>query len=167
MGAALFPVVGIALKFGLHARLEVLQLVATGSDAVGGVGHLAVFRGHDRNVIVRHDEREVGIAAAQGEDHGVFAVGLNVGDWRNHALGGRFGILAAVVVVGGNHIFSFKAFAVVEFNPFAQFKGPDFCIRCGIPGFCQFRNRFKIMINFNKAVADLITDIYGFFDEIT
>jgi len=63
----------------------------------------------------------------------------------------------AMMINGENNIFGIQSFAVVKFNAPAKLENPFCCIGCGIPAFCQFRNRFSIGVYFNQAIPKLPT----------
>ena len=75
-------------------------------------------------MVVAQDEREVGVAGPEGEDHGVRAVGLDVGDRLDDGLGGGGRFLAPVMVDGGDDVLGGDFAAVVEGHPLAQLEGP-------------------------------------------
>ena len=62
-----------------------------------------------------------------------------------------------MMINGENNIFGIQSFAVVKCNALAKLESPFCCIGCGIPAFCQFRNRFSIGVDFNQAIPKLPT----------
>ena len=126
------PVVRVPFQVDAHARLEALDLVRTGADPGFPVG-LAAFARHHRQVVVAENEREVGVPGVEGEDHGVLAVGRDVGDRRDDRLGGGLRVLAPVVVDGCDHVLGRHLPAVVVGHALAQLEGPGRGVRRGVP----------------------------------
>ena len=121
--AAGVPVVRVPLQVAPHPRVEALDPVRARPDAGLPVGLAALAR-EDGKVVVAEDEREVGVSGAEGEDHGVLAVGLDVGDRFHDGLGGGLRVLAPVVVDGCDDVLGGDFTAVVEGHALTQLEGP-------------------------------------------
>ena len=155
VGAALFPVVRVALDDRVDARLEVLEHIAAGAHA-GLPVHRAVVLGRaDRQVVVADQEREVGVAARQRDHDGVLAIRLHVGDRRDDALGGGLGVLATVVVQRCDDVGCFQRLAVVELHAGAQLECPLGGIGRRFPALGQFGNQIALLRDLGEVVAKL------------
>ena len=132
MPAARVPVVRVPLEVDPHPRVEALDLVRARADAGLPVGLAALAR-HDGQVVVAQDEREVGVAGVEGEDHGVRAVRLDVGDRFDDGLGRGRRVLAPVMVDGRDDVLGGDVAAVVVGHPLAQLEGPGRDVRRGLP----------------------------------
>ena len=155
MRAAFFEVVRVALAQCTNARFEAFDHVGASADACDRIDH-AVFGWQDDEVVVRQQEREVGIAFAEREDNG-HAIGLNVGHRGHVAFGGRFGIFATVIIDRCNDVFGGHGLAVVEFHAFTQADAPDFRIRCRFPARGQIAHQGAVAVNFGQVVAVGVT----------
>ena len=89
MRTAGFPISGVSLERHANAGLIGFEFVAAGSVA-GVPVDLAVARGADHQVIIGAEDREIRAALLERDDDGVLAVGLDVDDRVDEALGCRF-----------------------------------------------------------------------------
>ena len=157
VGFAFPEVIGIAGAEEPHPGLPGLQYHRSGTDALFIVCAFGALR-DNRNVIVTGDKGEVCIPFFKGKDNRMLAVGLDVGDRIDNALGRRFGVRPPVLVKGIDHIVGIHGFAIMKFDPFAQLESPYGCIRGGFPGFGQLGNRLALIIDFYQHIADGIID---------
>ena len=146
------PVVRVPLEIDAHPRLEALDPVRAGADAGLPVGLAALAR-QDRQVVVADDEREVGISGIEGEDHGVLAVGGDVGDRRDDRLGGGLRVLAAVVVDGCDHVLGRHLPAVVVGHALAQLEGPGRGVGRGLPALRELADQRAVTGHLGEVVA--------------
>ena len=119
---------------------KLLTLYAPAPDAGLPVG-LAVFARHDRHVVVADEEREVGVAGLEGDDHGVLAVGLHVGDGCDDRLGGGRRLLAAMMVDGGDDVLGGHLPPIVIRHALAQLEGPGGDIGRCLPALGQLADQ--------------------------
>ncbi len=128
----LLPAIGIQLQLGPHAGLEGLQGIGARPDARLPIG-LAVLGRHDVEVIIGQNIGEVGVAALQGEDHAVRAVGLDILDAGHDAFGAGLGVLAPVQVQRGDDVLGLERLAVVPLDALAQLEDPGLGVVAGLP----------------------------------
>ena len=160
VGPALLPVVGFAVGCGAHARVELLEHVAAGADTALPVHSATVLGRADDQMVVADQVREVGAAAGQLEHHRVLAVRLDVLDRGDDALGGRLGILAAVMVERGDDVVGIERLAVVELHALAQLEGPGRGIGRSVPALGQLADEIAVRRDFGQVVAQLAeTDV--------
>jgi hypothetical protein len=126
-----FPVVGVSLEHGLHAGLERLDLPRPGADHL-----LCALRGavgHDIEVVVVDQEREVRVRALEIDVQHMVAVDLYVGNWVHHRLGGRAHLGIAHSIDGPGRILGGECLTVVKLHTLAQLEGPARGVRIGLP----------------------------------
>ena len=104
IGLAGLVVIRIALELGPDAGIPRDEAERTRAHVRLPVRGAVGFRGHNRDMVVAGNVRKISVSPVQGEDHGVLAIRLDVGDRREDRLHGRFRVLAHVVPVGGDHI---------------------------------------------------------------
>ena len=104
-------------------------------------------------MIVAADIGEVGIAAAQGEDDGVRAIGLDVRDRRQQGLGSRFGVRPHVISVGGDHVIGREALAVVESSALQKLEDPGLGAVRGLHALDQVGRDVSFRVDLGEAVG--------------
>ena len=130
MPATLFPVVGVLFELGTNTRLKVLQFERPRSDT-GCPIQFAIFRGQDRQVVVTHDVREVGVALLQFNDH-VVAIGLNRLDRREKTFSGRLGVFTHMEGDGIDHVLGGQRLPVMELDALANGESPLLRVSRGV-----------------------------------
>ncbi len=154
IGLVWFEIIGIALCQPPYPGFPGFQNKGTCADTLVPVIPCRTLR-IDPQMVIPHDERKVCTAFCQFKCDFIITICLDVGDAFQKRFGSRFGFFSPVVVDGKHHILNGHGFAVVEFNPFAQLEGPFVRFFGGFPGFSQFRNRLKIVVDLHQAVAQL------------
>ena len=123
MRCALFEVIGVSLAAQTHAGIELRHHITACADARIGV-NLSVFGGKDQQVVVRHNEREVGIWRIEIKNDLIVALFPNARNSRQQTLGSGGRILAHVVGIGRQNVVGDEGLAVVEFNTTAKVERP-------------------------------------------
>ena len=150
MAARRIPVVGVLFKGGANARLMLDHFVSAAADACRGVVHAAT--GLDDEVVVGHQEGQVGVASGQGQgDH--VALGLHVGDAFDDALCARLRLVIGVALQRCHHVFGRHGCAVVIFNAFADLEHPLGRIRVGRDFLCHAQAQSAIQFHINQRFA--------------
>ena len=155
IGQALLPVAVMAHVARAYPELQIgdaERATAIPRHRVDGAIRLG---GQDRQVIVGHHEREVGIARRERDDH-VHPVGPHVSDRRNQRSGSRGAVGSPVVVDRGDDIFGRQNMAGVEFDARADRERPGRRVCGGFPAFGQFRDQSAIGGNLGQVVVALM-----------
>ena len=129
-----------------------------GADALVPLRPLGAVRS-DNEVIVRHQEREVGASFGEAEHHRVLAVGLDVGDVRDRAGAARRRVLTAMHVDRVDDIGRLEALAVVELDSLAQLEAPLGRVGSALPALRQFARQVTLRGDLHQVVSDLPTRV--------
>ena len=160
MRAPLFEVVGVARSRNPDTRIITVQDVTTGANSRQRINRPVAQIGHDRQVIVADNEREVGVAGFQS-DHNSIAVLGDIGDRGQKTLRSRSGIFTAVEIKRRDDIIGGQCLAVVKFDALTHFKPPGCGIGAGFPAFGQFWNKFGLIADFGQMTADQVRQNSG------
>src|SRR6185436_796238 len=120
-------IVGKALGAHADARLELIDDEGPCHIALLPLDSAAILGREDREMIVRSNERKIGIAAGERENNGLRILnrdGCNIAEDR---VGGRLRLFAAMILVSGGDILGGEVAAVVEGQALPQFEDPLLC----------------------------------------
>ena len=152
IGPAFLEVVRVALAGRTHARLPGRQHEGAGADA--RIPSRAFRAGRDdRQMVVGHQEGEIGAAVAQGEHDLALPVRLDVGDAGDGAGSTGGGTFATVVVDRVDHILRVERLAVMELDALSKVEHPYRCVVRGFPAFRQLPRDVAVRGDHGQVVS--------------
>ena len=114
---------------------------------------LAIGFRHDEEMVIGHEEREVGIASVQFEHNTIRPVLRDLLDRCDVGLGRGFGLFAAVMVDRGDDIVCRHRLAVGELDALAKVEDPSRRVVIGFPGFCHVADEIPVRVDLGQGVV--------------
>ena len=150
--AAFFPVVRVAGCKCANPRYELLENVATGTQAAGHVQAAVRFGWTNNQVVIRKNKWEVSIRASKLEYNVVIAILADVRNSAQQAFCRRGAVFSHMVSEVRHDIFRRQRLTVVELNAFAQTEHPRLRV-VGFNGFSQLGDQLTIRTHFGQTVS--------------
>ena len=154
VGLVVLVIVRIAQEAGRDARLKAFNREGPGAAARFHINAATLNRRIDRQVIIRQEIGQIGIAISQGDDDRVRATDVDFLDLLDDGPRARGGIGFHMMFKRLAHIFRIKAFAIVEGHARAQLKVPDLRAGLCLPAFRKIAGNRTIGQDLDQVVID-------------